>query len=151
LWFWNINVKPVLEAGGEERLMPVGQPQGRLDEAVALQAKFFSGLANPVRLAIVLSLLDGERSVGELVARLGVSQGHVSNQLACLRWCGYVQSRRSGRQTRYFIRDERVRSIVELGRGVLADNASHVAACTRMAARAGSAADGALTSRGRTR
>ncbi len=109
------------------------EPQVWPDEAVALQAKFFSGLANPVRLGIVLQLLDGERSVGELVRSLGVSQGHVSNQLACLRWCGYVSSLRAGRQTRYFLRDDRVRAIVELGRAVLADNAEHVQACTRIA------------------
>lgn len=112
--------------------MTVREPQPHLDEAVVLQAKFFSGLANPVRLGIVLRLLDGEKSVAELVRALGVSQGHVSNQLACLRWCGYVTGRRAGRQTRYGLRDGRVRAIVELGREVLADNASHIEACTRI-------------------
>jgi DNA-binding transcriptional ArsR family regulator len=109
-----------------------GEPVARVDEGAALLAKFFSGLANPVRLRIVTLLLDGERSVGEIVRALGVSQGHVSNQLACLRWCGYVQGRQDGRRTYYGIRDERVRAIVRLARDVLADNAEHVRACTRM-------------------
>lgn len=113
----------------------MSSPEGRPlpHEAVALQAKFFSGLANPVRLGIVLQLFDGEKSVGELVRALSVSQGHVSNQLACLRWCGYVASNRAGRQTHYYLRDARVRAIVELGRAVLADNAERVHACVRMA------------------
>jgi|SRR5579875_1566006 len=102
------------------------------EESASLQAKFFSGLANPVRLRIVMLLLDGEKSVGEIVRAVGVSQGHVSNQLACLRWCGYVQSRQDGRRTYYGIRDERIRAIVQLAREVLADNAEHVRACTRM-------------------
>lgn len=112
--------------------MSATEPLARSDEAATLLAKFFSGLANPVRLKIVTELLAGERSVGELVRTVGASQGHVSNQLACLRWCGYVQCRPAGRQTRYFLRDDRVRTIVELGRSVLADNAEHIRACTRM-------------------
>lgn len=112
--------------------MSAREPLTRSDEAVSLVAKFFSGLANPVRLKIVTELLGGERSVGELVRAVGASQGHISNQLACLRWCGYVESRREGRRTRYFLRDERVRTIVELGRSVLADNAEHIRTCTRM-------------------
>jgi DNA-binding transcriptional ArsR family regulator len=70
--------------------------------------------------------------VGEIVRAVGASQGHVSNQLACLRWCGYVRSRTEGRHTYYAIRDARIRAIVELARAVLADNAEHIRACTRI-------------------
>lgn len=102
-------------------------------DQLALHAKFFQGLANPTRLKIVELLLDnGEMSVGELVAALQVSQGQVSNQLACLKWCGYVVSRPQGRFVYYGIADGRIRRLLDLARQVVADNADHIRACTRM-------------------
>jgi DNA-binding transcriptional ArsR family regulator len=52
-------------------------------------------LSDPTRVR-VLELLEahGELSVGALVERLGESQSNVSNHLACLRWCGFVERER---------------------------------------------------------
>lgn len=102
------------------------------DDATELRAKFFHGLSHPVRLRIVLQLLDGEKNVGDLMALLGLKQAHVSNHLACLRWCGFVTSRQEGRNVYYAVADPRIREIVRLGQAVVADNAAHIAACTRM-------------------
>jgi ArsR family transcriptional regulator len=95
-----------------------------------LVAKYFRGLGDPTRLRI-LELLerDNELSVGELVSRLGLPQATVSTHLACLRWCGFVSTRREQRAVIYRIADERVRAIVALGHELLQDNAEHVAAC----------------------
>jgi DNA-binding transcriptional ArsR family regulator len=100
-----------------------------------LLAKYFRALGDPTRLRVVELLCDGERSVGELVAALGLSQPKVSNHLACLRWCGFVTTRREHRTIHYRLADERVREIVSLARQLLADNADHVAACTRIDAK----------------
>jgi DNA-binding transcriptional ArsR family regulator len=100
-----------------------------------LLAKYFRALGDPTRLRVVELLCDGERSVGELVAALGLSQPKVSNHLACLRWCGFVATRREHRTIHYRLADERVREIVSLARQLLADNADHVAACTRIDAK----------------
>ena len=63
-----------------------------------LVAKYFRGLGDPTRLRILELLRDeGELSVGELVVRLGVPQPKVSNHLACLRWCGFIEARRERR------------------------------------------------------
>lgn len=105
---------------------------GAQPDAALLGAKFYHGLANPTRLRIVELLLSGEMTVGELVTALGRSQGHVSNQLACLKWCGYVASRQEGRHVRYRVADDRIRQLVQLGRSIVADNARAIAACTRM-------------------
>lgn len=96
-------------------------------------AKYFRGLGDPTRLRI-LELLrsEGELGVGALVERLGLPQPQVSNHLACLRWCGFVETRREGRAVLNRIADERVAAIVDLGRALLADNAEHVAACCRI-------------------
>jgi DNA-binding transcriptional ArsR family regulator len=62
-----------------------------------LIAKYFRGLGDPTRVQI-LALLDARRelAVGELVAAVGQSQPKVSNHLACLRWCGFVEGRATG-------------------------------------------------------
>ena len=97
-----------------------------------IYAKFFHGLSNPTRLKIVEALLEGERSVGQLIEIVGASQSLISNQLACLKWCGYVASRQQGKFMLYRIADGRVRSILQLAREIVADNAEHIRCCTRM-------------------
>jgi DNA-binding transcriptional ArsR family regulator len=98
-----------------------------------LVAKYFRGLGDPTRVRI-LELLrgDGELTVGELVRRIGLPQPQVSNHLACLRWCGFVEARREGRTVYNRIADERVEAMLELAESLLADNAEHVAACCRI-------------------
>jgi DNA-binding transcriptional ArsR family regulator len=98
-----------------------------------LVAKYFRVLSDVTRVRI-LELLEagGELSVGELVAALGQSQPNVSNHLACLRWCGFVATRREHRTVYYRVADDRVGGLLELGRALLADNAEHVAACRRV-------------------
>ena len=97
-----------------------------------LYAKFFHGLSNAIRFKITEILLEGERSVGELVELLGISQGQVSNHLACLKWCGYVSARQDSKRVIYRVSDERVRTLMELARSIVADNAERIRSCTRM-------------------
>lgn len=97
-----------------------------------LYAKFFQGLSNPTRYKIIEALIDGPKNVSQLVDALGVSQSQISNQLVCLKWCGYVSSRQEGKYVYYQITDERILTIVELARSVVADNAHHISCCTRM-------------------
>ena len=75
---------------------------------------------------------EGELTVGDLVGRLGLSQPKVSNHLACLRWCGFVEARREGRTVLNRIADPRVAAMLDLADSLLADNAEHVAACCRI-------------------
>jgi DNA-binding transcriptional ArsR family regulator len=98
-----------------------------------LVGKYFRALGDPTRVRI-LELLrdDGELSVTEIVQRLGQSQPKVSNHLACLRWCGFVHTRREHPTVYYRVADARVTQLLELGRALLADNAEHVAACRRI-------------------
>ncbi len=67
--------------------------------------------------------------MGQIVDALGQSQSKVSNHLACLRWCGFVLTRREHPSVLYRVADERVLEVLSLGRALLADNAEHVAAC----------------------
>ena len=98
--------------------------------ATDLVAKYFRGLGDPSRLRILELLRDeGELSVGELVERLALPQPKVSNHLACLRWCGFIEARREGRTVYNRISDPRVEAMLDLAHSLLADNAEHVAAC----------------------
>lgn len=103
---------------------------------VELVAKYFRALSDPTRVRILELVADGERSVGEIVEALGQAQPNVSNHLACLRWCGFVESRREHRTVYYRVADERIEQLLELGRALLADNEEHVAACRRIDGRA---------------
>jgi len=82
----------------------------------------------------VLELLHerGEMSVGELTLKLGLGRTNLSNHLACLRWCGFVDTRREHRTVHYRVADPRVSELLALGRALLGDNAEHVAACRRV-------------------
>jgi DNA-binding transcriptional ArsR family regulator len=101
--------------------------------ATDLVAKYFRGLGDPSRLRILELLRGGEElSVGELVERLGLPQPKVSNHLACLRWCGFIEARRDGRTVYNRIADSRVAAMLDLADSLLADNADHVAACCRI-------------------
>jgi len=98
-----------------------------------LVAKYFRALGDPTRLRLLgLLLADGELSAGELTRRLSQPQPKVSNHLACLRWCGFVTTRRQHRVVYYRLADQRVAALLELADGLLADNADHVAACCRI-------------------
>ncbi|MGH2988025.1 MAG: ArsR/SmtB family transcription factor [Solirubrobacterales bacterium] len=106
---------------------PFQLPEQPVEEDVV--AKYFRAFGDPTRLRILEVLTDGERSVGELVELLGVAQPKVSSHLACLRWCGFVETRREFRSVYYRIADRRVEQMIALARSLLADNAEHVAAC----------------------
>src|SRR5918997_3665527 len=98
-----------------------------------LVGKYFRALGDPTRLRILELLGEhGELSVSELVDRLAQSQPKVSNHLACLRWCGFVHTRRDHPTVHYRVADERVSQLLALGHALLADNAEHVAACRRI-------------------
>jgi DNA-binding transcriptional ArsR family regulator len=72
-----------------------------MPDLAALQA-----LAEPRRLAILELLRDGERPVGELVGRLGLSQPAVSKHLRVLRESGLVEARVDAQRRLYRIRPE---------------------------------------------
>jgi DNA-binding transcriptional ArsR family regulator len=61
----------------------------------------FNAIAEPRRREILDLLIDGERSVGELVELLGLGQPQVSKHLRVLREVGVVDVRPDGRERFY--------------------------------------------------
>jgi DNA-binding transcriptional ArsR family regulator len=109
------------------KLKPAG-----LAESDEILMKFFKGLGDPTRIRIVEALLEKERNVSELIKILRTPQSNISNHLACLKWCGYITSRKKGTSIYYQITDERVKEIVALAREIIADHAENLYACTRI-------------------
>jgi len=77
-------------------------------------ARFLKGLGDSTRLRILQLLFEQERTVGELVDLLELSQARVSTHLACLRWCGSVRARKDGRRVWYQLADSRLIELLEL-------------------------------------
>ena len=66
----------------------------------------FAAVSEPVRREILELLRDRERSVSELVERIGLSQPGVSKHLRVLREAGLVRVRPEGRTRWYGVRAE---------------------------------------------
>ena len=92
-------------------------------------ARFFKGLGDPTRLRILEFLQEGERSVGQIVQHLGLPQNQVSMHLGCLRWCGYVTTRREGRYVFYALGDSRTLEIINLAQGLMRGSEVYLMAC----------------------
>jgi len=97
-----------------------------------LYARFFQVLSDPTRVRLLHLLLDAPdngRTVSELVAAVGAPQSRISTHLGCLRWCGLVQTSRTGKQVYYRIADPRVRDLLALGGAMMRDYAAGIASC----------------------
>ena len=73
----------------------------------------YTAVAEPSRRRILDLLRDGERSVNDLVARIGLSQPGVSKHLRVLRDAGLVEVRPEGRQRWYALRAEPLAEVDE--------------------------------------
>jgi DNA-binding transcriptional ArsR family regulator len=77
----------------------------------ATTADVFNAVAEPRRREILDVLMDGERPVNDLVARLGLGQPQVSKHLKVLREVGLVDARDEGRQRVYRLNGHRLKPI----------------------------------------
>jgi DNA-binding transcriptional ArsR family regulator len=81
---------------------------GRAGEVAAL----LKTLAHPARLMIVCTLVEGERSVGELEAAIDVHQPTLSQQLTVLRGAGIVRTRRASKQIFYRLAEAKAAQLI---------------------------------------
>jgi DNA-binding transcriptional ArsR family regulator len=86
----------------------------QMQSAAGEASDLLKALANPHRLMILCQLSEGERSVGELAAFLGIRDSTVSQHLAILRRDDLVDSRRDGQTIYYSISSAPARELVEV-------------------------------------
>ena len=84
----------------------------------AFKADFFRALAHPIRIRILETLGEGERSVQELQAALRLDQPVVSQQLAVLRAKNIVTSRKVGTTVRYALSDPLITKLLSVAREI---------------------------------
>lgn len=89
-------------------------PQSLPSEIVELVAERFRVLAEPARLRILGVLMDGERSVTELVQETGLNQANVSKHLGVLRASNFVERRKEGLYAIYSLADPSVAVLCEV-------------------------------------
>ena len=89
---------------------PVSVPDSRpggggdsqaLDTAASAACELLKALASPNRLKILCHLVEGEKSVGQVAALVGIREAAASQHLALLRKDRLVECRRAG-QTIYY-------------------------------------------------
>ncbi len=88
--------------------MDIAELQENADRASTL----LKAMANPARLMILCNLLDGEKSVSELQARIGMGQSALSQQLAVLRGQGLVRNRRQAQSVYYSLSSPEAESLI---------------------------------------
>lgn len=92
---------------------PTPPTSGSVDKkALDAAGDLLRALSAPVRIAIVLELLEGGRCVHELVGALSVPQPLISQHLRVLKSAGVVQGERSGREVLYTLVDDHLAHIV---------------------------------------
>lgn len=75
---------------------------------------FFTNLANPLRIGIILSLRIKEKNVGELVKDLGVEQSKISHALQSLKTCNIVKMKQKGKERVYSLNKDTIIPMLEL-------------------------------------
>lgn len=119
---------PILHSDAEAT---TGQEPDDLGGAADTQlvAKLFRGFADPMRLAILDQLGDGEMRVTDMVGRLDGSQSNISGHLQCLKGCGLVTDRPEGRQVFYRIARPEVVAVLRAGSELLACSGVQISLC----------------------
>lgn len=116
----------VHDTGGRPSAVRLSRARSSRTNALA---RFFHGLADPTRVQVLHFLLDGPKTAGQIVEHVGRPQASVAAHVTCLRFCGYVEARREGRNVRYEVIDPEVRRILTLGERYLKRNAARIRAC----------------------
>ena len=82
------------------------------EDTLEKMAETLKAVAHPIRLQIVNILMNGERSVGDLVKRLGTKQSLTSQQLSILKSRGVLRSRRNGNVVFYSLENSGIKNIM---------------------------------------
>lgn len=82
-------------------------------ESLEKAAGMLRAIAHPVRISIVGCLEDGKRkTVTEIHKQLGIEQSTASHHLGILKDKDVLASKREGKNTRYFLKHENLKTIL---------------------------------------
>ncbi|MGN0452295.1 MAG: ArsR/SmtB family transcription factor [Ruminococcus sp.] len=98
----------------ETKITISGNSDAEFDRICDL-ADLFKIFGDTTRLRILCSLIESELCVCEISERLSMSPSAISHQLKVLKDSNLVANRREGKTIYYFLADDHVRTIVEMG------------------------------------
>lgn len=75
---------------------------------------FFTNLANPLKVEIILSLRQKAQSVKEISKNLKVEQSKLSHALASLRCCNIVEVKQQGKERIYSLNKKTILPMLDL-------------------------------------
>lgn len=82
-------------------------------EILEKAANMLKAIAHPIRISIMGCLEDGKkRTVTEIHQQLGIEQSTASHHLGILKDKGVLASKREGKNTRYFLKHENLKTIL---------------------------------------
>ena len=89
-----------------------------LRQVAGRASSLLGSLANPDRLMILCTLVQGECNVGELAQRSGISQPTLSQQLTVLRREELIASRKEGKYVYYRLENPAVLAVMQTLYGI---------------------------------
>jgi len=76
------------------------------------KVEFLHGFSHKTRIEILYALLDGEKSVSQIMYSVDSSQSSISQHLACLKGCGQIIGRQEGKYIYYRLRNEDIKRLL---------------------------------------
>ncbi|MFT3863406.1 MAG: metalloregulator ArsR/SmtB family transcription factor [Solirubrobacterales bacterium] len=116
-----------------------------------VKADFFRTLGHPIRVRVINLLRDGEKTVGQLQAELGIDSSGASQHLAAMRRAGILEARKEGTSVHYSVRDPRVFQVMESARQVIGSHLEEANALLGELGEDEAPREGASTARPRSR
>ncbi len=89
-----------------------------------LQAEISKTLAHPLRIALLHTLKEEEKTVNELVEILNASQSNISQHLALMRQRQMVKTRKNGSSVYYRVANPKISQACDIMREVLMEQLS---------------------------
>lgn len=94
------------------KLLNMIRKQKNFEEAKKV-SEIFDCLSSTIRLLIVCSLIDGEKSVGEIVDITGTTKGNISQHLRILEDNDIITGKKDGNRIFYSIKDKRIKELIK--------------------------------------
>jgi DNA-binding transcriptional ArsR family regulator len=107
-------------AGNGRYREPMPAAPGPATASAQQAVPLFRALAEPTRLAILLTLQGGERRITDLAAELGRTQASISAHLASLKECGLITGRAQGRSVYYRLAQPELDCLLQAAEQLLA-------------------------------
>ncbi|MBJ7985450.1 ArsR/SmtB family transcription factor [Bacillus cereus] len=96
-----------------------------------IKAKFIRGFADKTRLQILQCMMDGEKTVSEIVEITQGNQSNISQHLNCLKGCGIILGRQEGKYVHYSLRNKQIEQLLTMFDVVFHDVQNEVASCDK--------------------